>query len=310
MRDFIAKLSVIGAYVTLALCISVILGSVITIYCIGIETLNKESSPMAEANNSIAALMKANARLKKNAEVAKKVVARKDYTGPAGDVITKFSNKACLTIDNIPCVILEFRIDGEVPGQEDFNGERIAVFNKFNDDEYGTVESRQAEFFERVQLLGIDTRSMTLEQVDKALDDLRKDSPQITVRVVKKQGKGKNAGKTYTNYFISGIASAVKDDADYSATTDEEVPDDDVPVDEEVSDEWSEELEEEEPAAEDDAAEYSPSDWIGFDVDYKPAKSPKALTFKVIAADDDAGTVTLEKDKKKLKANFADLILP
>ena len=169
-------------------------------------------------------------------------------------------------------------------------------------------------------MLGIDTRSMTLEQVDKALDELRKDSPQITIRVVKKPGKGKNANKTYTNFFISGIAAAAKDDTDYSETTDEDIIDDDVaddeviddePADDEVTDEWSEELEEAEDVVEDDTqADYVPSDWIGFDVDYKPARSPKALTFKVVDADDAAGTVVLEKDKKKIKAKYADLILP
>lgn len=269
---------------------------------------------MAEANNSIAALMKANARLKKNVEVAKKVVARKDYSGPAGDVITKFAAKSCITLDSIPCVILEFRVDGEVPGQEQYNGERIAIFNKFQDDDYGTIESRQAEFFERVQLLGIDTRSMTLEQVDKALDELRKDSPPITIRVVKKAGKGANASKTYTNFFISGIAAAATDDVDYSSETDD-VPADEPAADEvdDASDEWSEELEEAEAdaAAETDAAEYNPSDWIQFQVSYKPPKAPKPLEFTVIAADDEAGTVTLEKNGKTIKnVKFTDLILP
>lgn len=269
---------------------------------------------MAEANNSIAALMKANARLKKNVEVAKKVVARKDYSGPAGDVITKFTAKSCVTLDSIPCVILEFRVDGEVPGQEHYNGERIAIFNKFQDDDYGTIESRQAEFFERVQLLGIDTRSMTLEQVDKALDELRKDSPAIVIRVVKKAGKGANASKTYTNFFINGLAAPATDDVDYSTETDE-APADDVVADEtdDASDEWSEELEEAEAdaVAETDAAEYNPSDWIQFQVSYKPPKAPKPLEFTVVAADDEAGTVTLEKNGKTIKnVKFTDLILP
>ena len=44
---------------------------------------------MAEVS-SLAQLMKANARLKKHAEVAKKTVANKDYTGPVGEVVTTF----------------------------------------------------------------------------------------------------------------------------------------------------------------------------------------------------------------------------
>ena len=78
-------------------------------------------------------------------------------------------------------------------------------------------------------------------------------------------------------------------------------------------DEWSEELAEDEdvPAEEDAEAEFNPSDWVGFEVSYKPSKSPKALTFKVVDADDDAGTVVLERDGKKIKnVKFDDLILP
>jgi hypothetical protein len=121
------------------------------------------------------------------------------------------------------------------------------------------------------------------------------------IRVVKrKDGKG-------NNFYIAGLA-AEADDQDFSSPEDTEATDD-------VSDEWSEELEEAAAEEADDTAdaaeaEFVPSDWVGFEVDYKPAKSPKALTFKVIAADDDAGTVTLERDGKKVKANYADLILP
>jgi hypothetical protein len=125
------------------------------------------------------------------------------------------------------------------------------------------------------------------------------------IRVVKrKDGKG-------NNFYIAGLA-AEADDQDFSSPEDTEG---DSADSDDTTDEWSEELDE---AAAEEAndtadaaeAEFAPSDWIGFDVDYKPAKSPKALTFKVIAADDDAGTVTLERDGKKVKANYADLILP
>jgi hypothetical protein len=45
-------------------------------------------------------------------------------------------------------------------------------------------------------------------------------------------------------------------------------------------------------------------------VSYKPKSAPKPLVFKVVAADDETGEVTLERNGKKVKAKYADLILP
>jgi len=266
---------------------------------------------MAEPVNSIAALMKSNARLKKNTEVAKKVVARKDYSGPEGDVVCHFTNKAVVTIDSVPAVILEFRVDGSISGQGDYNGERISLFHKFQDDQWNTVESVQARLFEDLQLMGIDTVNVDLEGVDKLLEALRKNGSQFTLRVVKKKGKGANSGKTYTNYRLAGIIKSTNNDysdAQGDATNDELV--DQLEADE--SDEWDDELAEVPDTPDDESSEeWKPSDWLQCEVQYKPPKSLKALVFTVVIADDTEMCVVLERNGKKTgQIAYADLILP
>lgn len=265
---------------------------------------------MAETNNSIAALIKSNARLKKNAAVAKAVVARKDYSGPAGDIICKFTLKSVVTIQDNPCVILEFKVVGDVPGQEDHNGERIAIFNKFYDDDYGSVESRQAEMFERIQLMGIDTKTLTMEQIDKELDNLRSpDGELISIKCVKKPGKNQNVGKIFTNYFINGVAKAGEESPDYSEGekgADEVVADSD-----DEANEWDEELNDDEGVEATDSDELTPCDWVGFEVEYKPAGAKGLLKFEVIDADDEAMTVTLKRGKKTITdVAYDKLVLP
>jgi len=254
---------------------------------------------MAQEVTSLAALMKSNARLKKHVEVAKKTTPQQDYAGPPGEVITKFNRNTIITKEGKTYYILDFKVDGTVAGQEAHNGHRIGILHGLNDESYRTAEQGLDNLMCDLQLLGIDTKDLSLDQIDAAVKaSVGKD---VTIRVVKrKDGKG-------NNFRIVGL-SADADDQDYSTPEDTEATDD-------VSDEWSEELEEAAAEEADDTAdaaeaEFVPSDWVGFEVDYKPAKSPKALTFKVIAADDDAGTVTLERDGKKVKANYADLILP
>jgi len=254
---------------------------------------------MAQEVTSLAALMKSNARLKKHVEVAKKTTPQQDYIGPPGEVIVKFSRNNIVTKDGNTYYILDFKVDGTVAGQEQYNGHRIGVLHGLNDTQYRTAEQGLDNLMCDLQLMGIDTKDLSLDQIDAAVKATV--GKAILMRVVKrKDGKGNNC-------YIAGLA-ADAEDQDYSSPEDTETADD-------ATDEWSEELEEAAAEEADDTAdaaeaEFAPSDWIGFEVDYKPAKSPKALTFKVIAADDDAGTVTLERDGKKVKANYSDLILP
>ena len=297
----------------IALCLSVVTLVVVFLICVGIDTLNQRSDEMAE--NDIFALMKANKRMAKNVAVAKKVVAKKDYSGPEGEVVCHFAGQMAAVFDGVETGILRFTVDGGTPGQEDYNGERIGLFFRFQDDEqYGrTVESVQAEFFEAVQLLGVDTISLSEAEIKKAMEALVKNRTPIKIRVTKKKGKGANSSKTYTNFRIVGVAQAERDEPDYSDAGDDviedEYADDNIPADD-VEPDFSDDAEPETDDAEPAADDYNPSDWIDFEVSYKPKSAPKPLVFKVVAADDETGEVTLERNGKKVKAKYADLILP
>ena len=248
---------------------------------------------MAEVT-SLAQLMKANAKLKKHAEVAKKTVAQRDYTGPLGEVVTTFQKVAIITKDGNIYVILDFKVDGSIPGQEDHNGARIGVLHNLNDSEYSTAEQRLEQLMMDIQRLGIDTAKLTIDQIDASLAKLK--GKQVTIRVV--AGK-KDKTKRYFN--IVGLASTAET-PEFTPETGEAEPEN----------EWQEELSGEEsgesaPSHDD----YSPSDWVGFSVEYKAAKSPIPLSYKVIAADNEAGTLDLERDKKVFKGiDFKTVILP
>jgi len=239
---------------------------------------------MAEVS-SLAQLMKANARLKKHAEVAKKTVANRDYTGPVGEVVTTFQKVSIITKDSKIYVVLDFKVDGPASGQPDQNGARIGVLHGLNDSDRQTAEQALDNLMVDIQRLGVRTADLTLDQIDDALKTLQGKS--VTIRVV--SGK-KDKTKRYFN--IVGLAQAAEEQ-DYSSETPE------------GEDEWQEELAEE--AAEEQAeasADYAPSDWIGYDVEYK------GKTAKVVDADDDDNTVTLEWGSKKITVDFNDVVLP
>jgi hypothetical protein len=259
---------------------------------------------MAQEVTSLAALMKSNARLRKHMDKAKQATPIQDFNGPAGEYICKFKGSKIITKDSNVYHILEFCIDGSINGQEAYANHTVGVFDNLSDvKDKQTAEQGLERLMVNIQKLGVPTKDLEVPDIDGKLVKLK--GSQFTIRVTKSRDKTRN-------YFdIVGMAADV-DDQDYSSPEDTEGDSADV---DDTTDEWSEELEEAAAEEADDTAdaaeaEFAPSDWIGFDVDYKPAKSPKALTFKVIAADDDAGTVTLERDGKKVKANYADLILP
>ena len=253
---------------------------------------------MAQEVTSLAALMKSNARLKKHVDVAKKTTPQQDYNGPPGEVIVKFNRNNIITKDGNTYYILDFTVDGTVAGQEQYNGHRIGILHGLTDSQYRTAEQGLDNLMCDLQLMGIDTKDLTLDQIDAGVKSTVGKS--ILMRVVRrKDGKG-------NNFYIGGLV-ADADDQDYSTPEADEAPEAD------AEEEWTEELAEEPEAAdeEDADAEFNPSDWIGFEVDYKPAKAPKAMTFKVLEADDESGTVVLERDGKKIKnVKFTDLILP
>jgi hypothetical protein len=210
-------------------------------------------------------------------------------------VIARFNRNNIVTKDGNTYYILDFKVDGTVAGQEQFNGHRIGILHGLNDSQYRTAEQGLDNLMCDLQLMGIDTKDLTLDQIDAGVKSTIGKS--ILIRVVKrKDGKG-------NNFYIGGLA-ADAEDQDYSSSETSEA------AEPEAEDDWSDELSEEAEAGEEEA-EFNASDWIGFEVSYKPAKSPKALAFQVVDADDEANTVTLERDGKKIKnVKFTDLILP
>ena len=146
---------------------------------------------MAQEVTSLAALMKSNARLKKHVEVAKKTTPQQDYAGPPGEVITKFSRNNIITKDGNTYFILDFKVDGTVAGQEQYNGHRIGILHGLNDSQYRTAEQGLDNLMCDLQLMGIDTKDLSLDQIDAAIKStVGKD---IMIRVVKrKDGKGNN----------------------------------------------------------------------------------------------------------------------
>lgn len=252
---------------------------------------------MAEVT-SLAALMKSNARLKKHADKAKTATPQfKDYTGEEGEVIALFQGLRVHVKDGVTYVVLDFKVHGEASHQPEQNGARCSLMTNLSDDsERGqTMESQLERVFIDLQRMGIDTAELDLGSIDKAVVS----SVGKTFKMRAVRGK-KDKTKFYFN--LVGPSSVEGDDTP---------ADDSSPETDDAGDEWQEEVEAaEETPAEDSADDYNPSDWIGFEVEYKPAKSPKALTFKVVEADDDAGTVVLERNGKTVKAKYADLILP
>lgn len=244
---------------------------------------------MAQEVTSLSALMKTNARLKKHVEVAKKTTATQDYAGPPGEVIVKFCGNKIITKDGNTYYILDFKVDGTVAGQEQYNGHRIGVLHGLTDSQYRTAEQGLDSLMRDLQLLGIDTKDLTLDQIDAGVKTTVGKS--VTMRVVKrKDGKG-------NNFYIAGLA-ADAEEQDFSTP--------------ESADEWSDEIGEAEAdtAADIDASDYNPSDWLGCEVQYKMSNSPKPLKYKVIDADNEAGTVTLDRSGKKFEnIPYSDLIL-
>lgn len=281
----------------------------------------QKEEKMAEVT-SISQLMKQNARLRKHAETAKKAVIQRDYAGPPGEIVCRFKGPSVIIKDGKTYYILDFRVDGEVNGQQDHSNARVGILHSLNDSEYSTEADNLARMFADLQLMGIDTPNMTMEQIDKALAGLK--DQQFKIRVVpSKKDKTRmyfnivghvDTDADYSSEADDGSDGSEDFDEDFESTTADEFNEaDDTSAEDEEVDEWQDELAEEpadEPADEELRHEdFNPSDWVNYEVDYKPARSPKPLTFKVVSANNTDGTVVLIRDGKKTKARYLDLIL-
>lgn len=292
-----------------------------------------------QPNTSLAGLVKANHQLRAAAQVAKKVQTQRDFNGPCGDYICRFNGTSINVKDGRSLFILRFAIDGAVEGQGDYNGASLDIVHGLHDDERSSAQQKLERLFADIQRLGIDTAEATLEQIDQALQSLK--NRHVTIRLVKNKDPNKSP---YRN--IRGLAQEGRSEPDYSQPAEDEAPAPPVaaepakrgrkakaapaPVDppapaeddnwDEVqndaaapfaeSDEWNDELAEAETQDAAEEPQWNPTDWAGFDVEYKPKNAPKPLKFKVVSGDDAAGTVILERDGRRIRAAFADLILP
>ena len=268
---------------------------------------------------SLKELMKKNARLRKAAETAKKTPPTGGglnlYNGPAGDIICKLAGLRMISKDSNTYVTLDFTVDGMEAGQEKHGGQRIGIMRAMQDSEQTTAEEELNRLFSDIQRLGIETADLSLEQIDEAVAEAV--GCRFTIAAVPRK---KDTSKL--NFYINGPASAGLEDVDYSSSEPdeaEEVEPEPVketkpkrgkakpapePDPEPESDEW----EEEEAASEED--EVAASDWIGQTVQYKPKGAPKLLEFVIVAADDEEGSVMIERGGKKLKVMFDALTLP
>lgn len=275
---------------------------------------------------SLAALMKSNAALRAAATTAKKAITQRDFTGPVGDYICIFRGTNIILKDGKTFFIIKMAVDGSVEGQGEFNGAAMDIVHGLYDDDRQSAGEKLARLFQDIQRLGIDTADATLEQIDASLQAIV--NKHVTMRVVL-------SAKGDRQYFnIRGLAQAGREEQDYS-TPPEEAPaasankrgrkpkaepapapvqadeDDwnDAEPDVQTSDEddWGDELAQDAAGDSQETEQtYKPSDWIGYNLFYKPKNAPKRLEFKVVDADDESGMVVLERDGRKIKAKYDD----
>ncbi len=253
----------------------------------------------APPQESVFAAMKKNAALAKNMVKAKKVQAVREFDGPDGDYLTELSRVNHYTKDGALGIIFEFRAIEE----GDTQGQKMLVFFVFKQTDYRTVQEVQNEFFETLQLMGIDT-DCDDDQLTAALNAVIASKASIALRV-----KTSKKGSKYIS--VVGVASAAKEVADTEYV--EEVVEgetEDVGAVEEEVDEWEEETTEEaeveEEVVEEVVEEESspPSAWVGYAMLYRGTE------VEVMNADDTTMKVTIKDGVKKLIVPFSALSPP
>lgn len=252
----------------------------------------KSSAPATE---SVFAAMKKNAALAKNMAKAKKVQAVREFDGPDGDYLANLSRVNHYTKDGSLGIIFEFRAIEE----GDTQGQKMVIFFIFKGNEYRTVQEIQAEFFEALQLMGLET-DIDDAELEKGLNSLIESKAVITLRV-----KTSKKGSKFIN--IVGLASAAQEveATEYVEESTEEVDavEEEATEETEEVDEWEEE--EEEAVEEEEAADESlPSSWVGFAMVYKGTE------VEVLKADDASMKCTIQHGAKKLIVPFSALTPP
>lgn len=241
---------------------------------------------------SVFAAMQKEGALAKNMAKAKKVVAVREFDGPDGDYLANLSRVSHYKKDGALGIVFEFRAIEE----GDTQGQKMIIFTIFKANEYRTIQEIQNEFFEMLQLMGIDTDS-TDEQLQAALDKIVAEKSEITLRV-----KTSKKGSKFIN--VVGLASAAKEvaDTEYVEETTEETVEE--PVDEatEEVDEWEDETTEE--VVEEEADPSLPSSWKGYAMMYKGTE------VEVLDANDETMKCVIKHGAKKLNVPFSVLTPP
>lgn len=268
---------------------------------------------------SLAQLIANNATLKRHAEVARKTVANRDFNGPPGEYVCNFSGLMCRTKDGVPFVRIQFKVNGGVQGQEDWNGADMGILHYMQDSEYRTANQVLENLMQDLQRMGINTPDLDFNAITKESDALVGD--EFVIRYVKKSSSSRGYFQIVGRANPSVVtAEAPSDDEDGDEWSDEvaeatETEEDDIPFGEEQEgdDEWDTEDEsgdEDEDEVEDEI--YKPSDYIGQEVQWKPPRAKKLATCTIHDADDEAGTVTLSRNGKVYgkPVPFDDVIFP
>ena len=258
-------------------------------------------------------LMAKNARLRAAQETARTSVANREFVGPDGDYVCRFMGMRNATANGVDYSVLQFRVDGSVSGQGEYDGMSIDLMYYFNNHEKYPDSDKLADLMVSLQKMGVDTPNLTIEEIDEQTEGLRLSHSTLRVK------KGKNGR---VNFSVVGVAN--NEASDYSSDNsddgneweDEEaeaskddVNQDDIPFgDDDTEDDWDDDSED----SEDDEGEYTPSDWTGYEVQWKPPRAKKLQTFIVHDADDDKRTVILSRDGKVYSkpVPFDDLTLP
>lgn len=257
---------------------------------------------------SLAQLIANNASLKKHAEVARKTVANRDFNGPPGEYICSFNGLMCRTKDDVPFVRIQFKVNGGIEGQEDFNGADMGILHYIKDSEYRTANEVLDNLMQDLQRMGINTPTLDFNDISKAADALI--GTGFTIRYVKKSSSKRGyfqiVGPVHSRPEVAEAPTDEDGDEwgeEIAEATETEA--DDIPFGEEQEgdDEWD---------TEEGNEEYKPSDYIGEEVQWKPPRAKKLATCTIHDADDEAGTVILSRNGKVYgtPVPFDDLTFP
>ena len=286
---------------------------------------------------SVFDVLKSNSRLASHSEKAKKAVATKDYNGPDGNVWCYLNRFQSGTKDGTPWFIFEFKVypDEKMnPGLNSEFGAKLVIFIGLGDTEYQSAEEGMDNLFECIQLLGIVTSNNDGSirddaEIEAELNAIRKSRKPIELKTQNRKGKK----GMYRNNSVIGLGEEgsatvsyepeneetflgdLADNGDTDAETKLWELAEQVGLDPNDYNSWREfevaahdalASSSSEPSGPLNSEQYTPSEWVGYDVEYD------GESYTVYSADDDGASVTLlNSDGEETESiSFNDIILP